>query len=117
MAGIIAFCITFAISTLITPAVIAIARKYKLVDDPQKRYHPAHVHVGIIPRAGGLSLFVSIAIGIILFLGFTKITVGLLFAGLLLTVVGLIDDRKDVSPYIRLGTNTLAALLIIGAGV
>jgi UDP-GlcNAc:undecaprenyl-phosphate GlcNAc-1-phosphate transferase len=38
-------------------------------------------------------------------------------AGLLLTVVGLIDDRKDVSPYIRLGTNTLAALLIIGAGV
>lgn len=45
-----------------TPLVIRIAKKYKLVDDPKKRYHPAHTHKGIIPRAGGAAIFFSVLI-------------------------------------------------------
>jgi UDP-GlcNAc:undecaprenyl-phosphate GlcNAc-1-phosphate transferase len=117
MSSFIPFLFSALITGAVTPFVILFAKKYGLVDDAKKRYHPAHVHIGIIPRAGGLSLFAGLTFGIILFLGVTKLSVGLLLASAVLTLVGLADDKSDIHPYIRLLTNSLAALLIIGAGV
>jgi UDP-GlcNAc:undecaprenyl-phosphate/decaprenyl-phosphate GlcNAc-1-phosphate transferase len=117
MIYVFSFLTTFAITCGITPFVIKFARRFKLVDDAKKRFHPAHIHTGIIPRAGGLAIFIGIAISIIVFLGFTKITIGLLLAGTILTLIGLLDDKKDVNPYIRLATNTVSALCVIGVGI
>ncbi len=110
------FLVTFFLTTLATPIVIAIAKKYKFVDDPKTRYHPAHTHKGIIPRAGGLAIFFGFAISLLLFIPITKLTIGLLLGASLLVGIGLLDDKKDVSPYIRLGTNALASLIMVGAG-
>jgi UDP-GlcNAc:undecaprenyl-phosphate GlcNAc-1-phosphate transferase len=107
-------CITTFIST---PLVIRFAKKYNLVDDVKKRYHPAHTHIGIIPRAGGLALFVSVSLGILVFIPLSKAMIGILIGSLLLVVIGLLDDKKDVHPYIRLITNALAALCVVFAGV
>jgi UDP-GlcNAc:undecaprenyl-phosphate/decaprenyl-phosphate GlcNAc-1-phosphate transferase len=104
------------VSFLITPVVIRIAKKLHLVDDPKKRYHPAHTHKGIIPRAGGLALYFGIVIPILLFIPTTKLFIGILLGATLLMFIGLADDKKDVSPYIRLTTNALAALLAVLAG-
>jgi UDP-GlcNAc:undecaprenyl-phosphate GlcNAc-1-phosphate transferase len=101
----------------LTPLVISFARTYGLVDDPRRRFHPAQIHTGIIPRAGGLALFFGILVPIVAFIGFSKTIVGILTAGLLLTAVGLIDDKKDINPYIRLITNSIAALIVVGSGV
>jgi UDP-GlcNAc:undecaprenyl-phosphate/decaprenyl-phosphate GlcNAc-1-phosphate transferase len=117
MSYVLSFFLTFIITCGITPIVIRFAQQYKLVDDPKKRFHPAHVHTGIIPRAGGLAIYIGIAVGIIAFLGFTKITIGLLVAGFLLTVIGLLDDKKDVNPYVRLVTNTITTLCVVGVGI
>jgi UDP-GlcNAc:undecaprenyl-phosphate/decaprenyl-phosphate GlcNAc-1-phosphate transferase len=108
--------VAFLIVVAITPVVIKIATKYHLEDDPKKRYHPAHVHLGIIPRAGGLAIYLGIAGAIFAFLGLTKITLGILISGAILTIVGLMDDRKDVSPYLRLISNAAAAIIIVFAG-
>lgn len=114
---------TFIISFLATysafPLVIAFAKKFQLVDDPRKRYHPAHTHSGIIPRAGGLALLIGISIASFFFLPFQKLFIGTFFSSLLLTAVGLFDDKKDVNPYIRIGTNMVAASIVVfsGAGV
>lgn len=99
-----------------TPFVMKLAVKWKLVDDPKKRWHPAHTHKGIIPRAGGLALFLGVAASVFLFLPVTKLMFGILAGATILTVIGLFDDRRDVSPYLRLLTNALAALVVIGAG-
>jgi UDP-GlcNAc:undecaprenyl-phosphate GlcNAc-1-phosphate transferase len=111
------FLITVLVTLSVTPVVIRIAKKYRLVDDPKKRYHPAHTHRGIIPRAGGAALFTGIVISILLFLPVTKVTIGIVIGIFILTVVGLLDDKKDVSPYIRLATNAVAALIVVSAGV
>ncbi len=109
--------ITAAIITLlITPFVRILAVKWNLVDDPTKRSHPAHTHTGIVPRAGGLAIYIGIIIAILLFLPLTKLVVGIIIAASILTIVGLIDDKGDVSPYLRLATNATAALIVIGAG-
>lgn len=115
------FFLPFIIACIATfaavPLVIALAKKYNLVDDAKKRYHPAHTHKGIIPRAGGLAIFAGIVIAILLFVPMTKATVGILLGSLILIIVGLIDDRKDIPPYIRLTTNAVAALFVVFAGV
>ncbi len=106
-----------ALTTLaVTPLVIAFARACKLVDNPRTRYHPAHTHTGIIPRAGGLAIFVGFLISTVIFLPLTKLYTGIVLASILLIVVGLIDDRQDVNPYVRLGTNAVAALIVVAAG-
>jgi UDP-GlcNAc:undecaprenyl-phosphate GlcNAc-1-phosphate transferase len=111
------FLFAFLFTLLITPLVIRIANKLDLTDDPKKRYHPAHIHKGIIPRAGGLAIFIGLSASVMLFLPLTLRTWAILISSAVLTAVGLLDDRKDVHPYIRLGTNLIAALIVVGAGV
>lgn len=110
------FLVAFAITSILTPVVISYAKKYKLVDDPRVRYHPAHIHKGIIPRAGGASLFLGIVITMLCFIPMSKLVIGIIIGSLILVVVGIIDDYKDINPYIRLGTNALAALIVVFAG-
>lgn len=105
------------ITTIVTPLVILFAKKFQLLDDPKKRYHPAQTHVGIIPRAGGLALFIGIAIPMLLFLPKDLSFISIILGGFLLTLVGILDDRKDIHPYIRLTTNAGAALLVIMSGI
>lgn len=107
-----AFLITFCT----TPIVRGIAKRFGLVDDPRVRPHPAHTHTGIIPRAGGLAIYIGLITAIVLFLPLTKLIIGIIIAATILTLVGLLDDKGDVSPYLRLATNATAALIVIGAG-
>jgi UDP-GlcNAc:undecaprenyl-phosphate GlcNAc-1-phosphate transferase len=107
---------TALVTFFVTPAVIRLAKAFKLVDDPRLRPHPAHTHVGIIPRAGGLALFIGLAVCVLLFIPMTKLALGILIACAILTAVGLVDDYKDVNPYLRFFTNATAAILVVGMG-
>lgn len=99
-----------------TPMVIRFASYFHLVDDTS-RIHPAKTHQGSIPRAGGLAIAAGTFIPILLFLGYTRISLGIIIAGSILILVGLLDDKNDVNPYIRLFTNTISALIIVASGV
>ncbi|OGG31211.1 hypothetical protein A3A63_02560 [Candidatus Gottesmanbacteria bacterium RIFCSPLOWO2_01_FULL_46_9] len=112
----IPFVVACLITYCVTPIIIHFAKKYKLVDDPSRRYHPAHTHKGIIPRAGGATLFIGLLIGTLLFVPLTKVVIGILLGSLLLAIVGLLDDRQDINPYIRLAVNSLAALIVVAFG-
>lgn len=110
-------CISLVTSFIITLPTIYIAKKFKLVDNPHKRPHPAHTHKGTIPRAGGIPLFIGIFLPILLLFPTGKIILGVFLAALLLLLVGLWDDKKDRSPYVRMFTNCIAAAIVVGAGV
>jgi len=58
-------------------------------------------------------------VGTLLFVPLSKIIIGILLGSLLLVTIGLIDDRHDVNPYLRLSINALAALIVVlfGAGI
>lgn len=108
--------ISAIITSLVTPLVLALARRWGLVDDPRVRFHPAHTHKGVIPRAGGLALFVGITVALMLWIPLTPQIIGILIGSLILTVTGLLDDKRDVSPYVRLGINFSVAILVVGTG-
>lgn len=112
------FTIAFTITILSTPRVIILAKKYGLVDNPNLRPHPAHTHQEIIPRAGGLAIYIGLVSTSLIFLPLEKYLIGI-FAGItLLLIVGLLDDKMiKFSPYIRLLLLFVAAGLAVGSGI
>ena len=109
--------VSFVLSYLFTIPTIFLAKKFHLVTDAKKRYHPAHTHQGIIPRAGGLPIYLSILISSFFFISINKIMAGILLAGFFLIIIGLIDDYADVSPYLRFIANLLISAIVIGFGL
>ncbi len=108
----------FLITLTLTPLTIIFAKKYGLVDDPNKRPHPAHLHTEIIPRAGGLPCFISIFISTLIFLPFEKYLLGILSGLIILLILGLLDDKhKNFSPFARLPLQFLAAATVVAFGV
>jgi UDP-GlcNAc:undecaprenyl-phosphate GlcNAc-1-phosphate transferase len=111
------FFISFILSFVLTLPTIYLAKKLNLVTDKRKRKHPAHTHFGIIPRAGGLPIYLAIVLTVFLIIPINKILTGILIASLLLVVVGLLDDYYDLSPYYRFIANLLISSLVIGFGL
>ncbi len=105
------------ITFLVTPLIILLAKIFKLEDDPHKRFHPAHTHIGSIPRAGGLALYLGLIVGISLLLPWQKYLLGIVCGATILVIIGLWDDYRDVNPYLRVITNAVAVLFAVGAGI
>jgi UDP-N-acetylmuramyl pentapeptide phosphotransferase/UDP-N-acetylglucosamine-1-phosphate transferase len=59
MAYFLNFFVGFIVTALLTPPVIVLAKRYKILDDPTLHRHPGIIHKKPIPRAGGLALFLG----------------------------------------------------------
>ena len=102
---------------LTTPFVIKLAKRIDIIDDPKRHKHPKVIHTYPIPRGGGIALFMGIAISSILFLPLDKHLRGILLGGIALVGLGIIDDKYDLSPYLRLFLQFIAAGIPIAAGI
>ncbi|OGY19097.1 MAG: hypothetical protein A2900_01130 [Candidatus Chisholmbacteria bacterium RIFCSPLOWO2_01_FULL_50_28] len=109
--------VSFLFSFLATFLVRAVYLRLGWLDDPALRRHPKVVHTYPTPRGGGLAIYSAVFLSSLIFLGFDKHSFGILFGGLLLTIVGLLDDRLDLNPYLRLGFGFLAAFSVVGSGI
>lgn len=110
------FILAFIITVLATPLSLFFLKKYGVVDDPKKHKHPAILHKKPIPRGGGIPLFIGVLIAGIVFLPLTKIVIALFFAAFVSLIVGILDDKYDLSPYLRFITNIICALFIVYMG-
>lgn len=115
----IVFLSAFLASLVITPLSIFLSKKLGLVDDKRKRFHPAAIHEGVIPRGGGLAIFLSILLITALFLELDQILVGVLLGAFGIVLVGLLDDRYDVPAKYRLILNfvIVGITILFGLGV
>ncbi len=106
------------IATIIaTPLSLIFIKKYKLLDDPKSHKHPAVIHKKPIPRGGGIPLFIGIVISGLFFLPITKITIALFTASFIALVIGILDDKFDLSPYLRFAANFVVAMIVVGSGI
>ena len=111
------FIISFIIVVVATPLSIIFIKKLGIIDDPKKHKHPAILHKKPVPRGGGIPLFIGVVIAGLLFLPLTKIVIALFLASFISLLVGVLDDKYDLSPYIRFIFNIIAGLIIVGSGV
>lgn len=110
--------ISFFITVLAIPLTIKTAIKLNLVDDPKKRPHPAQLHKHVVPRAGGIALYIGIVATSLLFLPIQKHLIGIIAALTILLAVGIIDDKlKNFNPYLRLLLMFIAAGTAVASGI
>ena len=114
---VLSFVTAFILSLLITPLIVFVYKKIGWVDDPKKQKHPKVIHKYPIPRGGGIPIFLSLLITTLLFLPIDKHLIGILLGAATLFIVGLLDDRLNINPYLRLLAGFLAAAFVVGSGI
>lgn len=109
--------LSFIISYLVTPLVIKYAKKLKIVDDPRKTNHPKVIHTIPTPRGGGIPIFISFLLSSLIFLPIDKHLISILIGALIIVVMGYLDDRYNLNPYLRLFLGSVAALIPVLSGI
>jgi UDP-GlcNAc:undecaprenyl-phosphate GlcNAc-1-phosphate transferase len=109
--------IATAISFAVTPLVIRFAGRLGIIDDPKKNNHPKVIHTTPTPRGGGIPIFLALLITTLIFLPVDKHVVGILIGALILVIMGILDDKYNLNPYLRLAIGFLAAAAPIAAGI
>ena len=115
---------SFIMSLILTPAIIALAKRYELFDRTEAR----KVHSGRIARIGGLAIFISMMcmVGAAYFLPnkiggnfhqFGVKILAMLGGATIIFITGLIDDIKSVKTWIKLLTQTAAAIMVCAFGI
>src|SRR3990167_1705599 len=104
--------ISFLITTAVTSISLGVIRKMGLLDDPKKHKHPGIIHKKIVPRGGGIPFFLGIVLTAAFFLPLTKTVIALFIAGFIALLIGVLDDKYDISPYVRFIGNIAVALIV-----
>ncbi len=101
------------LSLLLVPVVGKLAIKIGAVDKPNAR----KVHTKIMPRMGGLAIYISFFLVLFLSQGLTRELIGLFLGGTVLVLVGIVDDMKDIPAKVKLCGQILAACIVVSFGV
>lgn len=105
------------VSFLVTPLVIKFAGRLGIIDDPKRTKHPKVIHTVPTPRGGGIPIFLALLTVSLIFLPIDKHLIGILVGALILVIMGVLDDKYNLNPYLRLALGALAAAAPIAAGI
>jgi len=99
----------FICSILITPLVKKLAFRLGATDRPNKR----KVHAKIMPRLGGLAIYISFMLGLLIMNPYSQYHYGIMAGGLVIVLTGILDDIFELSARIKLFSQIAAALLVV----
>lgn len=112
------------VTFLVTPFVRRMAFRYGAVDEPNER----KVHRGIIPRLGGIGIFIGILAPLPFFFIFQlnqisdeltnnpQLLLSLLLGATIILILGIYDDFKDAKPMVKLAFQAFVALILFFGG-
>ncbi len=105
------------VSFSVTPVVIKFGKKLGIIDDPAKNKHIKVIHTYPTPRGGGIPIFMALLITSLLFLNVDKHIIGILLGATVLVIMGFLDDRYNLNPYLRIIIGLAASVIPIAAGI
>ena len=103
----------FLLAVFFVPIAMKLAFKVGAIDKPNAR----KVHHKIMPRMGGLGIYLAYIIVVLATQELNSQLVGLLLGSSVLVVLGIFDDIKDLNAKFKLLVQILAAVIAIGFGV
>jgi UDP-GlcNAc:undecaprenyl-phosphate GlcNAc-1-phosphate transferase len=111
------FLVAFAVAAALTPVTARIATWVGAVDKPRER----GLAEGGTPLLGGVAILAAVLVAIAAFVSFTPIVEdrlrGIIWAAVVVTAVGALDDRFDLLPGLKLAGQIGAAVIAVRAGV
>ena len=98
--------LTAALIKVLAPA----ARRVDLVDYPNSR----KVHETTVPLIGGIAIFISLTLSLLLFaeVSFASLRI-LFFCFAIIVVTGVLDDHRDIPPHAKFLVQILVAFLLV----
>lgn len=109
-----AFMLSFVVSFAATPFVKRLAYKIGAVDVPRdsRRMHKT-------PKAllGGLAIFLGFFVSVCIFSGLPRELVGILIGSVIIVILGIFDDKYDLSAHLKFIVQIFAAIAPLFFGV
>ncbi|MBI4456213.1 MAG: undecaprenyl/decaprenyl-phosphate alpha-N-acetylglucosaminyl 1-phosphate transferase [Acidobacteria bacterium] len=114
------FLLSFFLVLLFVPGSVRLAHKLRALDYPAER----KIHLTPIPRLGGVAVFASIwltlllgyGVNIYIRAGMPTVT-GLVAGSFLILFLGVYDDIRNASPFLKLPVQVVAAGVAVGLGI
>lgn len=103
------FLVALAVTFFLTPWVKRLAVKVGAMDKPDAR----KVHQGLIPRLGGLAIYIGFVVSIVLTVGFSYEMIGVLLGATVLVLVGILDDIYSLPAKVKLVGQILSAAVLV----
>jgi len=105
--------VALAVALVLTPQVRRLAFRVGALDAPDYR----KVHEGVMPRLGGLAIYASFVLAVLVGGRVTAPVGGLLAGATLITAVGVADDVYRLRAWTKLAGQVLAALVVVPFGI
>lgn len=102
----------FVLTLIITPWVMKLALRWGALDRPNGR----KVHQQVMPRMGGVAMYLSFAAAVLATQPLNRLVLGLLAGATLITLLGMMDDIKGLSPKMKLLGQIAGAAILVAFG-
>jgi UDP-GlcNAc:undecaprenyl-phosphate GlcNAc-1-phosphate transferase len=113
--AVIAVIFAALMSFVTTPISRVLAFRIGAVDDPKKD-DGRRMHKIPMPRLGGLAIFISFVISVLLFYGISQFTLSLIAGALLIVILGIADDVFRLRALYKFIVHIVAAGLVVWPG-
>ncbi len=127
MLYLVIFAVPLVLTLFLTPLVGRVARRFGFVDYPRV---PRHLHEAPTPKLGGIALLIPflIAVGLSLILYPPSVQPepdpaeplrlrGLIIGSLLVFLMGVYDDKQELSAWPQLAVQFVAACVAVASGI
>jgi UDP-GlcNAc:undecaprenyl-phosphate GlcNAc-1-phosphate transferase len=108
------FVLAAGLALWLTPRVRDAATRFGIVDRPDGRLKEQKEPV---PYLGGIAIYLSFLLALALTVQFSRETLGLLLAGSIVVLIGLVDDLGSLRPWTKLAGQTVAVLVLVKSGI
>ncbi|MGD8190317.1 glycosyltransferase family 4 protein [Brevibacillus ginsengisoli] len=109
--NILGFLTSLVIAFIATPYVKRLAEKVGAVDSPDHR----KVHTRIMPRMGGLAIYLGYVVSFFLFVPYQTKTemLGIFLGGTIVLITGMLDDKFQLSPKWKLLGQLIGTAVVV----
>ncbi len=107
------FALALIFSICLTKLAIHYLPKFGFMD----RQEAHSTHKKSTPRGGGIVIFMIFVVLVLVFVPLSNYVYGFLLGGAIVFIVNFIDDHKPISPFVRLGAELAACLVVIMFGI
>ena len=107
------FLLAMLVSFILTPYIKKLAFAIGALDKPDNR----KVHKKIMPRLGGLAIYIAFMVAVLASVEITKEILGVLLGGTFIVIVGILDDKYGLPAKVKLLGQIMAASILVLFGV
>ncbi len=108
------FALALGLATWLTPRVREAAIRFGIVDRPDGKLK---THREPVPYLGGVAIYLSFLVALAVTFRFSDQVLGVLLAGSIVVILGLIDDLGQLGPWTKLCGQLVAISVLIKSGI